>query len=443
MASMRHELDLRPLVAVAVGLAAGISGHWLGLLILLAALAIAIRPGVRLAILAAATAGLLLSPSPVRGIGDRTVLSGEGTVASVPRLYPDTAAFVLETGSGRFLATAKGRPEICLGDRLRFEGAARPPSEPSRTLYANRGLHGRLKLSRWATLARGPSLFAVADAWRRSFLNFAERTLPKERAAVASALAFNLDTLLGEDQTEAFRRGGTLHIVSVSGAHVVMLSGVLGWILGKTPLPRGGQIAVLALLLAFYAVTAGLGPPIVRAALMGLAFGVPYLSRREGDFPSGLAIAVLVVLLWQPRALREVGFQLSFVTVGAMGLFGGTSEIRQGFVASFASLPLVAYHFAAAPILAVPANLLIALGVTVTTVGGIGSHLLSFPWPGGGAFAMKTFIDPCVRLIEDISRWVGSPEWAVVRFPYIPDWAIVAVYAALIALWRPRRREVS
>ncbi|RYG49520.1 ComEC family competence protein [bacterium] len=438
---MRHELDRRPLVAVALGLTAGISSHPIGLVFLLLALVLAIRPGVRLALLAAAGVGFWLAPPPTPGIDVRRDVLGEGTVASVPRIYPDSVAFAIETPGGRFLAATKGRPDIGLGDRLRFEGQVRPPSEPSRLLYAHRGLNGRLRIDRWARLSRGPSLYAAADAWRRSFLRFAERTMPPDRAAVASALAFNFDTLLDEGQTEAFRRGGTLHIVSVSGAHVAMVSAVLVWILQLTPLPRGAQIGLLTLLLGFYAVTAGLGAPIVRAALMSLAFGVPYLFRREGDFPSALALAVVAVLLWQPRAIHEIGFQLSFVTVGAMGLFGGASILRQGFVASFASLPLVAHHFGEAPLLAVPANLLIAAEVSVATIGGMAAHFLSFVWPDGGAFLMRDLVGPCVGHIERVSRWVASPAWSVLRFPDIPVWAVAALYGGLLALWRPRRRE--
>lgn len=429
-------------MAVLTGLVAGLSGHGIGLAFLLAAFLIAIRPGVRLAILAAGLLGLFLMPRPAPTLDGRSGFSGEGRVASVPRLYPDSTLFVFESRGLCLMATVQGRPVVSLGDTLRVTGRAQPPSAPSKRLYADRGLNGRLRISTMERTSSGPLVYRWADAWRRSFLSFAQRTLPPERAAVASALTFNLDSLLDDGQTEAFRRGGTLHIVSASGAHVAMIGAAVTLLLALTALPRGAQIGLLALLLGFYAVTAGLGAPIVRAALMGMLLGSAYLWRREGDFASALALAAVAILLWNPRALREVGFQLSFVTVAAMGLFGGASALRQGFVASAASLPLVAYHFGQIPLLSVPANLLIAGGIGVATVGGMAAHLLSLVWYAGGALAMKILIGPCVGFIEEASRWVGAPEWAVVRCPEIPAWLVAAVYAGLLACWRPIQRKL-
>ncbi|CAN5391557.1 hypothetical protein BH11ARM2_BH11ARM2_10180 [soil metagenome] len=442
MTLRRQEFDRRPLVAITVGLIAGLSGHWIGAAFLLAALAIAIRPGVRLAILAAGVLGLFLMPTPAAPLSDKAEFAGEGRVASVPRIYPEVTTFVFESRGLRLMATAQGPAHVSVGDQLKVDGSIKPPSVPSARLYADRGLNGRLKITHCEKTATGPLIYAWADAWRWSFLDFAQRTLAPNRAAVASALAFNLDSLLDDGQNEAFRRGGTLHIVSASGAHVAMIAASLAMILGLTPLPRGAQVGLLALILAFYAVTAGLGPPIVRSAIMGILLGSAYLWRREGDFASALATAAILILLWNPHALRDMGFQLSFVTVGMMGLFGGSSALRQGLVASAASMPLVAYHFGQIPLLALPANILIALGVGVATVGGMAAHLLSLVWFAGGALLMQWLVGPSVAFVEEASRWVGAPEWAVLRCPEIPAWLIAAFYAGLLACWRPKRRDV-
>lgn len=117
------------------------------------------------------------------------------------------------------------------------------------------------------------------------------------------------------DLNEAFVRSGTVHYLSVSGAHVGMLVGAVwgvGWIFGA----GRRQCAGWAMLLATgYALLAEPSAPIVRAAVMTDLACLALLLRRPVRVADCLAASILVLLVIQPTQVFNAGFQLSYVTL--------------------------------------------------------------------------------------------------------------------------------
>jgi competence protein ComEC len=76
---------------------------------------------------------------------------------------------------------------------------------------------------------------------------------------------------------------------------------------------RRRAVPALALVVVlFYTVMTGMGPPVVRSGIMAMLVLMAVQLGREKDWPSALALAALVILLFDPSALYEISFQLSF-----------------------------------------------------------------------------------------------------------------------------------
>lgn len=144
-------------------------------------------------------------------------------------------------------------------------------------------------------------------------------------AGIVIALANGDARGIDEAQWEVLRRTGTLHLVAISGLHISLVAGLVFFIVrfiwswpGVTvllvPAPVVGAIAGLAAA-TLYAAAAGFVIPTQRALIMlAVAMGAVIARRR---FPPSrlLAIAALLVTLYDPLAVMATGFWLSFAAV--------------------------------------------------------------------------------------------------------------------------------
>ncbi len=109
---------------------------------------------------------------------------------------------------------------------------------------------------------------------------------------------------------------GTRHIVAVSGMHVGILAGFL------LLLRRRRLAALVGLpLLVCFGLCVGLSASVVRAVVMQAFLLLAPVFGRENDPPTSLLTALLVVLLPNPRAIADVGLQLSFASAAGILLF--------------------------------------------------------------------------------------------------------------------------
>lgn len=142
---------------------------------------------------------------------------------------------------------------------------------------------------------------------------------------VLSALAIGDQGSIPAAQWQVFTRTGVNHLMSISGLHITLLSGMgfalLYWLWRRSAtltlwLPARKAAMVAGLLIAIaYALLSGYGVPAQRTVYMlGTVAVAMWLSRNIA--PSQLlAAALLVVLLLDPWAVNAPGFWLSFGAV--------------------------------------------------------------------------------------------------------------------------------
>jgi competence protein ComEC len=130
---------------------------------------------------------------------------------------------------------------------------------------------------------------------------------------------------ISQDVRHLFNRCGIGHLLAISGLHIGIVGGLAFafglWGLNWWPavLERGWGRRGAALLaigtMVFYASLAGLAPATQRALIMILAFMITYFVYHEGDTLNFLALAAVLMLLWNPPVLFSISFQMSFAAV--------------------------------------------------------------------------------------------------------------------------------
>jgi ComEC/Rec2-related protein len=212
------------------------------------------------------------------------------------------------------------------------------------------------------------------------------RSLPHEKArALVAGVVFGETQSLPRDLQEQFRRTGTSHLLAASGMNVALLAGLI-LLAGKLLGWGAWRVAPLAIpAVIAYAFLAGCSPSITRAAA-GATLALTALSMgRTSNAWNTLSLSIWVLLLWDPRQLFDLGFQLSVVAV--MGLVSGpTLHKRFGFLAnslvltisaSLATLPIFWWSFGELSSTLLLANLL--LGPTVELLFPLGLLMTILP----------------------------------------------------------------
>jgi len=403
--------------------------------------------------------GYILSPSiPKQGIMEQTYFEGEADVVSMPQVSQRGESCVLRTAQGRFFTFLPLTGRYAWGDRVWARGVIKPLSEGGDQYFLHKGVIGTFEPAGLpVTLKQGLHLWHIAIAVRQSFLRFSDAALGPDNSALLDALCFNVTAELNREFLDALSRTGTIHIISTSGIHVVVVGVALAWALRLLPIPRWSQLALLTALLLLYAGAAGLRSPCIRAGMMCMAFSMAYWLRREPDHLSALALSAIPFLALAPDSIYDIGFQLSFITVGSLVLFLGpvslnirgprawvkraiSLAVMTSVVASIASAPLIAYHFGFVSLVSIPANLLVELPVTVLVPLGLLAWALSGIATAFSTGLMQLLVDPLLNTIKFVVEAVGGP-WSAVNVPPFSAWWVLVCYTLLVMLWKPRLRD--
>ena len=178
------------------------------------------------------------------------------------------------------------------------------------------------KFKHW-TSYRGPWTFERSFHRFRNFMQsrFAKYLDPAETGLLMGLLAGDRSSI-PEALRSDFQRSGLVHVLAISGFHVVLLAGMLMVFLKATGLPHKIVIVVAVLLLAVYVPITGGSPAVRRAVMM---FAIPQIGTLFGkpaNTLNSLGVALLLIILPEPHVIWNPGFQLSFAATA--GIIIGT-----------------------------------------------------------------------------------------------------------------------
>lgn len=271
--------------------------------------------------------------------------------------------------------------------------------------------------------------------------------LPEPHGALLAAILVGKRSSLPGDLRDDFLASGLIHVVAISGFNITLVAlGVrrlAGWLIGRY------SVLLAMLALPLYAVLAGGEPSVVRATLMSELILLAWLIGRDTDALTALAVAALAIVLVDPSALADVGFQLSFAgTLGLVVIAPGFSEwltararlprlaaepLAVTATASLMVTPIIAHTFERLQLAAIPANLLaLAAPVWIMVTGAPVAVWAAAGWPFGEVLAWAAWV-PLEYLIQ-AARLASALPGASVPIPGFSLGHAAAVYAAIALL---------
>ena len=293
---------------------------------------------------------------------------------------------------------------VRLGSSLRVAGRlAADDRHDLAAMFVVRGEPEVLAQPSWA--------FGAAERVRRGIREAVARH-PVEPRALVPALVDGDDARMSAEVVEDFRTTGLTHLTAVSGTNLTLLIGALLIVARGLGVRARGLMVVGALGVVGFVLLARTEPSVLRAAVMGsVALVGMGMGRNVGT--RALGVAATVLLLAQPWLADAPGFVLSVsATAGILWLAPDWRDrmctwmprwlaeaISVPLAAQIACTPMVAALSGEVSLVAVAANLLVAVVVGPVTVCGLLGGIVHCVWPWGG------------RLLADPAGW--SARWIV------------------------------
>jgi len=382
--------------------------------------------------------------------------------------------------TGRVLLSTSGdvTGPLFYGQKLEIQGELRRPDQqrnPGGFDYRHylqvKGISHQLRLSRPEQLeiktGKSGSWHEreVIAPFRLNLLHKIDLYLPEPGAGFVKALLLGERQDLEPELVSRFQYLGVVHVLAISGLHVGFILLILVSTLTVFRLSYRQVVSGTVLGLFFYLILVDFKAPVMRASLMAALYFAGTLLERKPRALNVIGAAGVIILLGQPAAVYDVGFQFSFASVAAILLyyarfnrdfpaFGEQSLtlrqlnlwVRQPMLVSLAALigttPLTWYYYGAIQTGALLSNVLViplvAVGVGIS-IFFLVSALFSAPWSAGLALLTGYIFSFLEWLILALSK---IPFMTVMAGH--PSPLILAVFiAALLLLAEPGWRKTG
>lgn len=213
---------------------------------------------------------------------------------------------------------------------------------------------------------------------------------------VAVALIMGQQQDISPEIIRDYQYAGAVHILSVSGLHIGFILIFVTFILKPIPNTKHGSFIKLLIILASlftFGIIAGLAPSVVRSVTMFSFVAIGNHLRRSVNIYHTLLVSILLILLFEPSFLFDVGFQLSYLALFFIiwlqpllaSIWSPKKRVPKyiwdiltvSFAAQIGTLPLSIYYFHQFPGLFFVTNVIILPLLSVIMVLGVLVMLLA------------------------------------------------------------------
>lgn len=394
---------------------------------------------------------------------------------SIDRTDPATAPH-----SVRIAYRGKTLPDLTLGERIAVRAALLPPSGPATP--------GSFDFSRYfffrhigAVGYAIPPITTVAPSDAHGFWIFwsqarekltrsIQKTLPGVEGGVAAGLITGDDSSIPEDVHQELRAANLLHIIAISGAHMVVIGGIVFVVLravlvlipgfGLRPMVKTLTAFLTLIAISLYLAITGFEISATRSYVMLALVLLAILLRREPQPMRSIALAALLMLAIDPSDIIEPGFHLSYAATLALiaafeNIFDDPLKERTRLanawrifwflflttiIAQAATTSIILFHFNNISLYGVLSNLILTPVVTFILMPMVAVYfvLLPFGIEEVALHIMAYGIRAMLWVAHIVSGWPhaltytrGLTEWGI---------ALAALGICWICLWRTRIR---
>lgn len=273
----------------------------------------------------------------------------------------------------------------------------------------------------------------------------------KEARSLISSMLLGDRTEITDELNQNYIATGVVHILSISGLHVVMIYIILQFLLRPIEAIKNGKkikLITSLLIIWIFAFYVELEPPVFRSALMITIYYVSELLKRPKNIYHTLSLSAFILLVSNPNFLFDVGFQLSFSAVFFIvwlhpiyaKIYQSKSKIIQYFYdlsatsisAQLGTLPFTTLYFNQFSGLFLFGNIFLVPASFLIIVGGIIAIFLSFL-----PFNFSWFVTAFNWFIHQSNlyiKWLASFDQLVYKTLFISTFSAVLLLGLIYCI---------
>ncbi|WP_068818656.1 ComEC/Rec2 family competence protein [Phormidesmis priestleyi] len=252
----------------------------------------------------------------------------------------------------------------------------------------------------------------------------------------------------------SIKRVGLSHALAASGFQVSLILSVVLALLNRFS-TTVQVIAGVTALLIFLGLT-GLEPSVLRAVIMGFGLLIGLANKRSVKPLGGLLLAAIILLIFNPMWIWDLGFQLSFLATLGLQVTSPslvksldwlpsvfTSMIAVPIAAYIWTLPLQLYSFGVLSPYSIPVNVIVTPLISIISIGGVISAFLALISPIAGSASAWLLHYPTYAMLAIIDFFYKLPGNSI-AVGTISAFLMIILYGLICLPWlRPKLQPYS
>lgn len=253
-------------------------------------------------------------------------------------------------------------------------------------------------------------------------------------------------TDLSTEDKSLFTNSGTIHVLAISGMHIVLIYQVIVLFLFHTKVNTSNVFANLIILglIWFYIFITGLNASAVRAGIMISIVLIGKLTYKHPQHINSLFATALIMLLYNPYYIADIGFCLSFLAIIGILLTSNIKVQKQGIKHYFlqsstisasaqaTTMPLSILLFQQFPLYFLVANLIVVPLSTCLLFSAIG--LIAFHTLPYISTLLILFMDALCGILFYTLKTINNLPYALLKHIAINTQEMILMYVLLTAV---------
>lgn len=215
--------------------------------------------------------------------------------------------------------------ELEYGDKILIKGEFVEPSESRnyggfdyKEYLKSIKIHGTIKADSIEILAKNSNspIFTFANNINLKIKENINKLIPEKYCAIFTGLILGDTSKVEEEVNDDFKIANISHVLAISGMHITYIVMGIELLLKRGIGKRKTRIITIIILVMYMFIT-GFTPSVVRASIMGIIMLISKLIHRKNDIWTSISLSLLILLIYNPFLILNVGLQLSYLgTIG-------------------------------------------------------------------------------------------------------------------------------